>query len=74
MLGWDVTNKINSINCPTLILASDQDYTPVASKEAYVMLMPHAQLVVIPDAHHAVPMEAPEKFNAALKQFLSRHS
>ena len=74
MLGWDVTDKISSIHCPTLILASDQDYTPVASKEAYIKLMPNAQLVVIPDAHHAVPMEAPEKFNATLAQFLNKHS
>ena len=74
MLGWDVTDKIHSINCPALILTSDQDYTPVASKEAYIKLMPDVQLVVIPDAHHAVPMESPEKFNAALMQFLSKHS
>jgi pimeloyl-ACP methyl ester carboxylesterase len=73
MLGWDVTDKIDSIQCPALILASDQDYTPVAAKEAYIKLMPDAQLVVIPDAHHAVPIEAPEKFNAALMQFLSKH-
>jgi 3-oxoadipate enol-lactonase len=73
MLGWDVTDKINSIHCPTLILASDQDYAPVAVKEAYIKLMPDAELVVLPDSHHAVPMEAPEKFNAALRQFLSKH-
>jgi len=29
--------------------------------------------VVIPDAHHAVPMEAPEKFNTALSAFLSNY-
>ncbi|HUH98484.1 MAG TPA: alpha/beta hydrolase [Anaerolineales bacterium] len=74
MLGWDVTGQVNTIRCPTLILASDQDYTPPASKEAYARLMPEAQLVVISDAHHAVPMEAPDKFNAALKEFLSKHS
>ena len=74
MLGWDVTNNLGSIHCPTLILASDQDYSPVAAKEAYVKLMPRAQLEVIPDAHHAVPMEAPEKFNSALGQFLLKYS
>jgi len=74
MLGWDVTNQIHSILCPTLILASDQDYSPVAVKEAYIKLMPNVQLIVLPDAHHAVPMEAPEKFNEALKEFLAKHS
>lgn len=72
MLGWDVTDQLNSIQCPTLIIAADQDYTPVAVKEAYVKLMPNAQLAVIAKAHHAVPIERPQEFNATLAQFLAR--
>ena len=53
------------------VIGSDQDYGPVAAKEAYRQLMPHARLVVIPDAHHAVPMERPEAFNSVLLQFLA---
>jgi 3-oxoadipate enol-lactonase len=74
MLGWDVTAQLGSIMCPTLIIAADQDYSPVALKEAYIKLMPNAQLVVIPDAHHATPMEEPQKFNAALARFLAEHN
>jgi 3-oxoadipate enol-lactonase len=74
MADWDVTNQLGSIRCPTLVIAADQDYTPVASKEAYVRLMPNAELVVIPEAHHATPIEQPQAFNVALKQFLGRHS
>lgn len=74
ILGWNVTEKLKEIKCPTLILAADQDYTPVAAKEAYVKLIPNAELVVITDAHHAMSMECPEKFNAALRDFLTRHS
>ncbi len=74
LLGWDVTDQIGSIRCPALILSADQDYMPVANKEAYARLMPDAQVVVIPGTHHAVPMEAPEQFNAALMQFLSVHA
>jgi pimeloyl-ACP methyl ester carboxylesterase len=73
MLGWNVTDQLGSIACPTLILAADQDYSPVAAKEAYTALIPNAQLVVIPDAHHALPLECPEKFNAALAGFLAEH-
>ena len=72
MLGWTVLDKIGSIQCPSLIIASDQDYTPVAAKEAYVKLMPQAQLVVLPDSHHAVPIEDPPNFNAALMTFLKQ--
>jgi pimeloyl-ACP methyl ester carboxylesterase len=35
--------------------------------------MPHAELVVIADAHHAVPLEHPQAFNGTLKRFLDRH-
>ena len=72
LLGWDVTARLGAIACPVLVIASDQDYTPVALKEAYVKLMPHAQLVVIPDAHHAVPIERPAAFNLVLVSFLER--
>jgi 3-oxoadipate enol-lactonase len=40
-------------------------------KEAYARLMPNARLVVIPDAHHAVPIERPEAFNPVLARFLA---
>jgi 3-oxoadipate enol-lactonase len=71
MLGWDVTARLGAITCPVLVIASDQDYRPVSAKEAYLKLMPNARLAVIPDAHHAVPMERPEAFNPLLAQFIS---
>jgi pimeloyl-ACP methyl ester carboxylesterase len=70
MAGWNVLNQISTIHCPTLILTADQDYSPVSVKEAYTKLMPNARLVVLPDAHHAAPMETPVQFNAALRTFL----
>ena len=73
MVDWNVEDQLSAITCPTLILAAGQDYSPVAAKEAYVRLIPHAQLVVIPDAHHATPLEEPEKFNVALTDFLAKH-
>jgi len=72
-LNWDVTDRLRDIHCPTLVIAADQDYSPVAVKEAYVGLIPNAQLVIIRDAHHAVPLESPREFNAVLAQFLAEH-
>jgi 3-oxoadipate enol-lactonase len=72
-LGWNVEEQLGKIQCPTLILASDQDYSPVATKEAYVKRIPKGQLVVISDAHHTLPLELPEKFNAALRDFLDQY-
>jgi 3-oxoadipate enol-lactonase len=70
MLGWDVTDQLHAIQCPTLIIAADQDYSPVAVKEAYIKLLPNAKLEVIANAHHAVPIECAEEFNAVLMRFL----
>lgn len=72
LLGWSVADRIASIQTPTLIITADQDYTPVALKEAYTAKIPRAELVVIPDARHFTPVERPEAFNAALMGFLSR--
>ncbi len=72
-LGWDVSDRLAAIQCPTLFISADQDYTPVAAKEAFVKRMPAAELVVIPDAHHATPLEKPAEFNAVLARFLDQH-
>lgn len=69
-VGWSVTDKLGSIRCPTLVITADQDYSPVALKEAYVKAMPDARLVVISDAHHGTPIEKPEEFNRVLMEFL----
>jgi pimeloyl-ACP methyl ester carboxylesterase len=74
MIGWSVKDRLGSIKSPTLVITADQDYTPVADKEAYTKLIPDAELVVIPDSHHAVPVERPEVFNTVLRDFLVEHS
>jgi pimeloyl-ACP methyl ester carboxylesterase len=74
IVGWSVTEHLGSIRCPTLVIAADEDYTPVALKEAYVSKMPRAKLVVIHDSRHATPVDQPEQFNQALMAFLSEHA
>jgi pimeloyl-ACP methyl ester carboxylesterase len=70
MLGWSVTDRLGELTCPTLVVAAEHDYTPVAAKLAYVARLPQARLVVMADARHAVPMERPEAFNRVLGEFL----
>lgn len=72
IVGWSVTDQIHKINLPALILAADGDYTPVSAKEAFVTRMPHAELMVIKDSRHALPVERPEEFNEAVRAFLSK--
>jgi len=70
IIGWSVATRIAGINCPTLVLGSEFDYTPVAEKQAYVERMTSAKLLVIEDSRHALPLEKPEQFNAAVEEFL----
>jgi pimeloyl-ACP methyl ester carboxylesterase len=69
--GWSVAARLGEIRCPVLVVASDNDYTPVALKEAYVARLPHGRLLVVPDSRHALPMEKPREFNDALAAFLA---
>lgn len=71
---WNVLDQIHKIQCPVLVIAADQDYSPVALKESYTRLMPHAELVIVPGARHALPMEKPAEFSAVLGGFLARNN
>jgi pimeloyl-ACP methyl ester carboxylesterase len=73
LVGWSVADQLGAIRLPTLVIAADQDYTPISLKEDYVAAMPDAELVVIPDSRHATPVERPELFNQALMAFLSKN-
>jgi 3-oxoadipate enol-lactonase len=72
LLGWSVSDLLHTIMCPTLVIASDEDYTPVSIKEKYVERLPHAELIVIEDARHAVTAERPEEFNKVVLDFLAK--
>jgi 3-oxoadipate enol-lactonase len=70
IIGWDVEPRLGEIQCPVLVVASDEDYLPLEEKRAYATRMPNAKLVVIEDARHAVIAEKPEQFNSIVDEFL----
>lgn len=67
--NFDVSDRLDRIRCPVLVLASDRDYTPVSAKAAYVSRLADARLVVVHDSGHASPMDQPERVNEALLEF-----
>jgi len=71
ILGWSVRDRLEEIRCPVLMISSDMDYTPVSAKEAYLAEIPGARLVVIENSRHAVPLDQPVAFNAAVGEFLA---
>ncbi|MHA2400699.1 MAG: alpha/beta fold hydrolase [Promethearchaeota archaeon] len=72
--GWSVRDKLPNITSPTLILGSDEDYTPSSVKKEFVALIPNGKFIEIKDARHAVSMEKPEEFNEIIMNFLAEHS
>lgn len=72
-LDWSVSSDLQNITCPTLIVASDNDYTSLEFKKAYTEKIPIAQLVVIPDSLHFVTLDQPGCFNRAVMSFLTTH-
>ncbi len=74
ILGWSISDRLHTIMCPTLVVASDRDYTPVSTKKAYVERLTRGELVVIEDARHAVTAERPEDFNKVVLDFLVNQS
>lgn len=74
IVGWSVADRLESIACPALVIAADEDYTPVSLKESFAAQMKRAQLAVIRDSRHATPVEHPDQFNETLAAFLSKHA
>lgn len=71
--GWSVSARLPDLRCPTLVVAAEHDYTPVAYKRAYCARIPRGELVVIAGSRHLTPIDRPAELNAALLRFLMEH-
>jgi 3-oxoadipate enol-lactonase len=72
ILDWDgVAGAMKATEIPITVISSDQDYIMPEDKVPYIEAMPTAEMVIFDDAHHAAPMERPDRFNALLLELLS---
>jgi pimeloyl-ACP methyl ester carboxylesterase len=63
--------RIDSIIAPTLVMWGGADrLIPAMVGQAMVADLPRGAFVMVPDAGHALPEEAPEAFNRSLLAFL----
>ncbi|MBT3313381.1 MAG: alpha/beta fold hydrolase [Anaerolineae bacterium] len=69
-IGWSVEDRLGEITCPVLVIAADEDYTPVSEKQTYTDKIPNARLAVIEDSRHATSVERPDEFNRVLLAYL----
>jgi 3-oxoadipate enol-lactonase len=67
----DSTPLLASITCPTLVIVGEEDaLTPPTTAREFAIQIPHAQLIVIPQAGHLSSLEQPQAFIQAVRTFL----
>ena len=72
ILEHDTLDRLGGVSAPTLVLAAAEDVlTPVYLSREIADAIAGARLVVLPNGNHAVQIEDPETFNAAVLDFLA---
>ncbi len=67
----DMSEPMRHVRAPTLlVVGADDQLTPPECLEAAETIIPDARLLIVPRAGHLTPLEAPEVFNAAVREFL----
>ena len=71
LMEWGLGDKIKKITTPSLVIASEYDYTPIDLKEKYVEKMKNAKLEIIKNSRHGVTMYQPIEFNKVILNFMN---
>jgi proline iminopeptidase len=70
LLSWDRTERLGEIRVPTLITVGEFDEVHPSCAETMHQGIPGSQLVVFPEAAHAVHVEQPEAYWPVVRRFL----
>jgi 3-oxoadipate enol-lactonase len=73
LIGWSALERLPAVHAPTLIIAAEHDYTPLAQRHVEATRFPRAEMTVIAGSRHGTPFDATERFNACVLDFLARH-
>lgn len=70
----DSRPHLEQIRCPTLVIVGEHDaISPADEMRALAAAIPRAEFAVIEQVGHMAPLEAPQKFNTVLSNWLARH-
>ena len=70
LLNWSITDQLDKITCPTLIIGAEFDYFPISDKKLLASRIKGATLSIIKDSHHGTPLDQTEIFNKTVEDFL----
>ncbi len=69
----DGAAALRALRCPIVIICGEHDaITPLAGQHEMARAIGCSHMVLIPNAGHMTPMEAPDAVNAALRRWLAR--
>lgn len=69
--GFDARAALHEITLPSLVVAGQYDRVlPPAGARELACLIPHAQLIELPDVGHLGYVESPDRFNTTVLTFL----
>ena len=72
LLGYDFTERLPGIGCPTLVVwGTDDLVVPTRDAHEFERLIPDSRKVILEDTGHCAMLERPETFNTLLGEFLA---
>lgn len=66
---WSVIPRLGELQMPVLVVAAEHDYFGHAETVKFAHALPRARLHVVDGAHHGLPSEHPDQFNAIVQKF-----
>ena len=68
---YDLEEELKVLTVPTLIVTGDEDWPCLLPNVFLKRTIPSANLLVLPGTGHAVNLEEPDAFNAALADLIA---
>ena len=72
--SYDLLPKLKALRIPTLVIAADRDFIPVATAEHIAAAVPNARLVTLRNCGHFAYMECPQDVRRAIGDFFAAKS
>ena len=68
---YDLTDRMNALTTPTLVLTGDEDWPCLAPGVLMKQHIRAAALAVMPNCGHTINLEAPAEFNGLVDEFIA---
>ncbi len=70
--GFDVSTRLHTVRCPTLVLVGDRDFnTPEVYAVALAAALRQSHVTVLPGASHLIPVDLPSVTTSAIENWLA---